>query len=135
MENQQQLLTVVEPDHVIGFLNALSLQLDGIERRVKAITSILKSFDFKYRIPCFVVVINHPARVTVPGLWPTVTVVSCNYHEYFSTNFPALQYASIYHVLDEISEVSRLEACSIASDTAKLMRSAKGAPWITPYAL
>lgn len=134
----------MEPSYLVGFLQALALQIEDIHERVEWVKSWVTYWSLRYhKLPWFVVVIHHPELVV--GYYPeqhkskpTFTVVSCHNATYFEMNIMSLyplMYYKIYYISDEIEEMTRDQALELALHNKKIMSSTPVYNKLAPYAI
>ena len=137
----RQLTQNMEPSYLVGFLQALALQIEDIHERVEWVKSWVTYWGVRYhKLPWFVVVINHPELVEnyhskhhKPK--PTFTVVSCHNATYFKMNAYPQAFNKIYYVSDDIEEMTCDQALELALNNKKIMSSTPGYDKLAPYAI
>ena len=125
----RQLTQNMEPSYLVGFLQALALQIEDIHQRVEWVKSWVGYWGLHYhKLPWFVVVINHPEVLyqSFQGRHrpkPTFTVVSCHNATYFKMNAYPHAFNKIYYISDDIEEMTYDQALELALHNKKIMSS------------
>jgi hypothetical protein len=131
----------MEPSYLVGFLQALALQIEDIHQRVEWVKSWVDYWSPRYhKLPWFVVVIHHPELVD--GEYrgsnkprPTLTVVSCHNATYFKMNAYPHAFSKIYYISDDIEEMTYDQALELALHNKKIMSSTPVYNKLAPYAI
>ena len=131
----------MEPSYLVGFLQALALQIEDIHQRVEWVKSWVNYWSLRYhKLPWFVVVIHHPELVD--GKYrgrnkprPTFTVVSCHNATYFKMNAYSYAFNKIYYISDDIEEMTYDRALELALHNRKIMSSTPAYSKLALYAI
>jgi hypothetical protein len=131
----------MEPSYLVGFLQALALQIEDIYERVEWVKSWVTYWGLRYhKLPWFVVVIHHPELVV--GYYPeqhkpkpTFTVVSCHNATYFKMNAYPYAFNKIYYISADIEEMTYGQALELALHNKKIMSSTPGYDKLAPYTI